>query len=363
MERVLLLYIVMLLLWFASRSVNTYQVEIIEGKKAYRVKVVFAILFALPLVYFAWTRDLSIGDSSVYMRTMNEIPTTFQGLVQYLQDYPKDPGYPILIWLMKLIGLSWRDMFLVIAVIQIGSLIYVYRKYSSDYYFSMLLFLISTDYVSWMQNGIRQFLAVTIIFSATGLILNRKYIRAILVILLASTFHKSALIMIPAIFLVQGRALNIRVMATFVVFLLIFTFISTFTDLLDILLEETQYSNVVSDFTLTNDDGTHPLRVLVYSLPVLLAILLRSRGGYTMPPIINLSVNMCLLCAGFYLVSMVSSGIFIGRIPIYFSLYNYILIPWELNKLFVKSQRKIVISSTIVLYLIFSLFQFAWGWS
>lgn len=362
MDRIFPIYFVMIGLWLILTGSDTYRIERIFGKKAYRVQPVFAVLFALPLVYFAWTRDLGIGDTGTYMKTMNLIPTGFNELVQYLDRYPKDPGYTILVWMMKTAGISWRGMFLLIAIIQICPLIYVYRKYSSNYYFSMLLFLISTDYISWMQNGIRQFIAVSIIFGATGFILNKKYLQAILIILFASTFHQSALLMIPAIFLVQGEALNMRMMSVFILFFLAFVFVTSFTTLLDTVLQETQYSNMVSDFTegeFINDDGTNPLRVLVYSMPVLLAILLKIRGCQSFPPIINLSVNMSMFCVGFYLVSMVTSGIFIGRIPIYFSLYNYILIPWEIEKLFKKSQIRLIVFTIIGLYIIFSMVQFS----
>ena len=363
MDRIATMYLVMLIAWLLLQGSNSYQLERIFGRKAYRVRPIFAILFALPLVYFAWKRDLSIGDSATYMRTMNMMPSSWEGIVEYLGNYPKDPGYSVFIWILKVLGLSWREMFLVIAILQITPLIYVYRRYSSNYYLSMLLFLISTDYISWMQNGVRQFLAVSIIFAATGWILDGKYFRSILVIIFASLFHQSALVMIPCIFLVQGEALNVRMIGIVFLFFTAVVFVESFTNILDSMLEKTQYSNMVTDFTtgeFAADNGTNPLRVLVYSVPVLLALLIKGRGCKTMPPIINLSVNMSLLSAGFYLISMVTSGIFIGRIPIYFSLYNYILIPWEINILFEKSQRSIVTILMITLYLVFSMIQYTW---
>lgn len=42
-----------------------------------------------------------------------------------------------------------------------------------------------------------------------------------------------------------------------------------------------------------------------------------------------------IISTALYAISMVTSGIFIGRLPIYCSLYaNGILLPWELNHLF-----------------------------
>ena len=367
MNSYLLVYIVMIFLFLLLSSFDfSYQVEVVLGKKGCRVKPVVAVAFVLPLVYFACNRDISFGDTYPYIRMFENMPDSFEGLLKYLEDYPKDPGYTVFMWIVKILGFNWQFLFFLVASIQISSLVYVYRKYSCNYFLSMLLFLIGTDYFSWMQNGIRQFIAVTIIFACTGWILEKKYVRTILVILFASLFHQSALLMIPVIFLVQGDALNIRMLAVFFLFLISVVFISAFTGLLDSALQDTQYSTMVSDFTegtFSNDDGTNPLRVLVYSVPVVLAVVLRFRGVTSFLKIINLSINMSLLSVGFYLVSMFTSGIFIGRIPIYFSLYNYILIPWELKKLFVKRQYPLVVCLTICMYLVFSTYQFNINWS
>ena len=73
---------------------------------------------------------------------------------------------------------------------------------------SLYLFVASGCHIAWMMNGLRQFLAVSIIMAATPLMLKRKYVPLIGVILLAATVHSSALIMIPIIFIVQGKAWN-----------------------------------------------------------------------------------------------------------------------------------------------------------
>lgn len=361
MNNILILYIIMLTAYFLLRSSGTYRIERVLGKKAYRVRPFYAALFALPLVIFAWQRATSIGDTYTYMQMFSRIPDSYDGLLQYIARYPKDPGFTVLAWIVKSFGLSCRELFLLVAIIQIASLVYVYRKYSGNYYLSMLLFLISTDYVSWMNNGIRQFLAVSIIFAATPWILEKKYLRTILVILLASSFHQSALLMIPVIFIVQGEALNAKMFTVFILFMVSITFVSLFTNILDSALQETQYSNMVTDYTtgeFISDDGTNPIRVLVYAVPMILFLIIRMRGCTSVPKIIDLSVNMSLFSVGFYLVSMMTSGIFIGRIPIYFSLYNYILIPWEIKKLFVQSQTRMITVLMILAYCLFSMVQY-----
>ena len=68
---------------------------------------------------------------------------------------------------------------------------------------------------------------------------------------------------------------------------------------------------------------------------------------------------MSIISTALYLVSMVTSGIFMGRLPIYCSLYaNGILLPWELKHVYGKSIRMLA----IVCYAMFFFMQVMMGW-
>ena len=206
-------------------------------------------------------------------------------------------------------------------------------------------------------------MAVTIIFAATSLMLRKKYVPLFLVILFASLFHQSALLMIPIVLIAQGRAWNTRTLLFIAAAVVAVLFVDRFTVFLDTALEETQYANVVSDYTSWNDDGTNPIRVLVYSVPAILAFIGRKRIMYEDNRLINLCANFSLITAGLYLVSMVTSGIFLGRIPIYTSLYSYILLPWEIESLFTRESRVLMYVAMIAGYLGFYYYQMhiTWG--
>ena len=72
---------------------------------------------------------------------------------------------------------------------------------------------------------------------------------------------------------------------------------------------------------------------------------------------------MSLIAAFAYILSGFTSGLFLGRIPIYFSLYNYILIPWIIEKTFTKNSVKIIYIALISLYMLFYYYQvhITWG--
>ena len=97
-------------------------------------------------------------------------------------------------------------------------------------------------------------------------------------------------------------------------------FADQFTSILDQLLSDTSYTNMVSDWQSWNDDGTNPIRVLVYSIPTILSLVGLKYIKEENDPIINLATNAGLVSTSLYIVSIGTSGIFMGRLPIYVSM-------------------------------------------
>lgn len=359
---------IMIFVWLAAmvvlaQYVDSERTEYVMGQKVHRMRIGYAILVMLPIIYWAGTRGRII-DTGSYMDGYEALPVSLAGLKDYLPSIAKDKGFTVLSTLIKIVvGNNVVIYLLILATIQGIAILTVFRKYSMNYILSLFLFIASTDYISWMYNGIRQFTAVTIIFAATALMLHKKYVWTILIILLASTIHGSALLMIPFVFIAQGKAWNKKTILFIIAVIIAFMFADRFTNILDTLLSDTQYENVVSDWQSWNDDGTNILRVLVYAVPTILAFVGKRWIESENDSVINFCTNMSIASTGIYLVSMVSSGIFIGRLPIYFSLYNYILLPWEIEHFFTKRSARMVLGIMIVLYLLFYYYQMHFVWS
>ena len=194
-------------------------------------------------------------------------------------------------------------------------------------------------------------------FWGIGLILKKKYAAMIILILVASTVHQSALLLIPFIFIAQGKAWNKKTIIFIIAIIIIISFVGNFTNILDSMLEETQYKNVVLDWQESQDDGTNIFRVLVYAVPSILSLVGLRYIKEADNPLINLCTNMSIVAVGFYVISMFTSGIFIGRLPIYFSLYSYILLPWEIEHMLDEKSYKIVYALMIIFYLLFYLYS------
>lgn len=104
------------------------------------------------------------------------------------------------------------------------------------------------------------------------MLLKRKYVSLTVIILLGATFHASALLMVPIIFIVQGKAWNKKSVLCILGCILILIFVNRFTDGMNDALSNTQYSNMVTDWKEWEDNGTNPIRVFVYSIPMIFSV-------------------------------------------------------------------------------------------
>ncbi len=348
-----------------QRFFQTKQTEKVMGKTKIRTTWWFAILVFSTLVYLAVNRSRYVGDTLQYIRTFESSPTSWSAFPAYYNSLGKDKWFYALITLIHIfITKDYKICFLIFLTIQAISLIKLYRKYSPDYFTAIFIFVTCGDYVSWMHNGTRQFMAVTICLFATTWMLEKKYVPAIITIVIASRFHQSALLMIPIFLICIGKPWNKRTVLLLLAVMVAITFVSQFTNWLDTALEETQYENVVSDWQSWRDDGTNPIRVLVYSIPMIISLVGLPYIKKADDPVINFCTNMSIVASGLYLISMVTSGIFIGRLPIYTSLYsNGILLPWELKHMFNSGSSRLIKLFMYVGFLLLYLYQlrFQWG--
>ena len=204
---------VLILVWIGIAAVifsqeGMQQPENICGKTEYRYRFLWAFLVFLPVIWMVGTRG-NIGDTESYAMTFRKMPQAISGLAHYMSTVKKDRGFYLLSAIIKLIiGNNTVRYFLLLALGQGLCLVYVFRKYSINYAISIFLFMASSDYISWMYNGIRQFTAVILSFIGIEFLLNDKIIKFIILILIASTMHQSVLILIPFAIIAKGRAWN-----------------------------------------------------------------------------------------------------------------------------------------------------------
>lgn len=326
--------------------------RIVSGAEINQTNIIFAIITFLPIFF-----TVSMGDVFVdvwnYMEGYKQISTSFADI-----DWSgKGPGFKVIEVIIKRIFGNNADIFrIIIALMQSIPIVLVFRYYSSDYLMSMFLFVATAIYISWMMNGLRQFTAATIIFAATPLLVKKKYVPLIIVILLASTIHNTALIMLPVILIVQGQAWNRKTVIFIIAAIIAMYVFGNNTSLFDSAIEGVGLNYSITEAHASGDTGTSFFRVLVNMVPMIIALIFRKKIDVN-NKFINICVNMSVITSGLYLISMVTSGVLIGRLPVYTTLYNMILLPYLVKNVFDEHDSKIVTIAMVVLYIFYYWYQ------
>lgn len=338
---------------------QTYTVNI-EGRREMRYRWISVLMIVIPLIYLAGTRP-NIGDTGAYRSGFLSMDVSLTGFQQIMETHSKDKGFAILTLILKsIIGNNDKLYFIIISTVCLMSVAWIYKKYSCNFVMSIFLFIASSDYIQWNYNGMRQFIAVAIAFAATDWLIEKKYVRYVILIVFLSTIHASVLIMLPIAFIVQGKAWNTNSVILIIGSLIAINYSDITVGIIADFMTDTQYSGEVGQFLET--EGTNILRVMVFSIPPMFALLFRRWIDIADSKIVNLSTNMSIVSMGAYIVSAATSGIFVGRVPIYFSLYNYILIPWLVENVFEEKSQKAVYVIIIICYLIFYYYQMNVAW-
>ena len=338
--------------------------ELIGGKYVINKEeysTLFVLISILPLLIWAGFREgYGYVDTNAYITMYNSIPMKLDEFSNYISGInTEDKGFSFYLYIIKAVfGSSYRPFIFITALVHCCSVSRFFKRFSWDYPLTLCVFILSTNYFTWMFNGLRQFMAVCIALYAMPFLVEKKYIEYGLIILLASTFHASAIILIPIGIAVTGKPWNIKTLLVTGIAIIAVIATSRFTTLLNSVVANTQYSGVVESWMIINDDGVNPIRVAVYLVPTLLAFWGRHELAFLNNRVVDIAINMSIITSALWIIAMVTSGIYMGRLPIYTLLFNYVLLPIELTVLFEGRTRSIMTVLMIALYLVLYNYQF-----
>ena len=296
----------------------------------------------LSLVMVSGLRN-NIGDTYFYMHSY-KITDFNWGMIKFEGDF----GFNILQLLLQNVSNDPQILIFSTALITNVLIVITLYKYSRMIELSLFVFIASGMYTVSM-NGIRQSLAAAIIFAATKYILDGNFKKFLLVILLASTFHQTALIFIPIYFIVRRKAWTRDTYILLGIGVLLAAGFSEFSKLLFSAIENTKYGNY-SEF---DEGGSSFTRVAVTTAPLVIAFFGKEKLRELWPKS-DYIVNLATLGVVF-LILATKNWIF-ARFNIYFGLYSLILVSW-LVLLMAKKDRKFIYYSIIVCYLIFFIYE------
>lgn len=258
----------------------------------------------------------------------DDVGTDYSGykyLIEYYistGEYQKkfEPGFEVITILVSSISNNSRPFFVITSFLILLFTFLSFYRYSRSLVLSIFLY-ISTYYYFNSLNGIRQFLAMSLIlFFSTKFIVEKKLFKYILSIVFASMFHTSALIMLPAYFLYKKLSLSniLFLLALIPIFFLVYDYIISF------IFKVLPFYQGYSDYT----SGSANLYILI-QLAFIALVLLAYKSRDTWSDVEILSLNFTLLSFFFFILSY--KNILFFRVAMYFGIYLMILVPVGLN--------------------------------
>lgn len=328
-----------------------------EGKLIYKTRVGYVFFYVAYIIFFVGFRG-RILDTYWYIDTFDEMPISFSGMFQFALNHPTRAGYFLIVGIFKkFVSKNHYAWLFFLATISCVCIFHVLYKYSVDMPLTMYLFVANSMFI-WLFNGARQFLAAAILFAFSDWLIEGKKIRYIVLAFFVMFIHSSAMVVIPVCWFISSKKILDKKMKLFGSMAIIGTFCSNSVfRLLCSLSWFSKYSD-----TLLNGRGSSIPRLIVAWVPMLITILAYGRVKAIAPPSIRLAVNMSFIGSCFYLVSTFTNGILIGRMPLYFTLYDLYLLPWLIKNGFTKESGKIVWLACVAFYLVFFCYQMYVPW-
>ena len=229
------------------------------------------------------------------------------------------------------------------------------KRYSVNPAFSILIFFSIGTYVTYIA-ALKQCMAMFFLLLALPYALDKKYIRFYILVFIAMLFHTHAF-MFAIVPLLTGKPWGKITWAglAFVVFALL-----TYDVTLGAFME---YAQSLGAFVNENEvfDGhqINFLRVAVYWVPAILALVFRNRLFHDSTRTENLFVNMSIVSAFILTIGLVQGANLYARMAAYFEIASAIALPWTIKKLFTKQSVQLVTIVATILYFGYFCFEFA----
>lgn len=115
-----------------------------------------------------------------------------------------EPGIRILTWLSVRLHDDPATMFALASIITVGLMMWTYARFSTFFALSVLFFVLVGSWHATF-NGVRQLAAAAIVFAGHRFVVERKFLRFLAVVAVASLFHISAVVLILLYFVPRRR--------------------------------------------------------------------------------------------------------------------------------------------------------------
>ncbi len=164
-------------------------------------KLIFCISIFIMFSLIEGLRSFEVGnDTEKYLQFYNMTNNMKWLDITLSKVWSLEPGFGLLMKLCSTFHFPPQLYLFIVAIIINGGLMYFIYKNSDNVFMSTIIFM-GAEFFSLSFTALRQLIATVIVLNSYNAIKQKKVIKFFLIILLASTFHKTALIFLPVYFL------------------------------------------------------------------------------------------------------------------------------------------------------------------
>lgn len=308
----------------------------------------------------------------VWMTCFSFLRTSYNDTLNYITAWRDAGGTKAFLESGGLLDLTgnplsnlWRDIsrdisdnyhiyFLLPALLSSFAVVKLFKKYSVNPALSMLVFFSLGTYVTYIA-ALKQCFAIFFLLLGIPYAIDRKYIRFYLLVFLAILFHTHAFMfaIVPLLF---GKPWG---KVTIVFFLAALFAMATYDATLGAFMEYAQSMGaLVAEIEVFDNNSINVLRVVVYWVPAMLALVFRKRLFSDSTRAENLFINMSMISAFILMIGLVQAANLFARMAAYFEIATAIALPWMIKRLFTKRSAQSITICAGALYFGYFLYEF-----
>ena len=319
----------------------------VKGDKQKKNRAKEILLFGTVFILLALRHprmgtDLGYGNAIGYLHSFQVLSRYSLKEIILLNGYLNyEPGYLVLNKLISLVSTQDTALLLVCALIPLALIGYYYYKKSDDLLFSFVIFLGLPSFLI-LFSGLRQGIALGICTIALGLIDEKKPVKFIVTVVIASLFHSSAIFVLLSYPVARIRMIRRNRWISLGLLVIVFMFRSPIFSTLARILRPTAL--------LTNSGA---ITLLIVFVVIYIFCFLLGRDDEENNSLLNIFYLACICqCfAGIYATAL--------RVGYYFMICLPILLPRVINQQTDVKTYKISKATVFLVFVVYGLYSIA----
>ena len=347
---------VMILMMFSEGKHPAKQGYWVENQHfIYRHMDGYMLVAVAWMVCFAFLRT-NYNDTTAYINGFRNAQPLAQGFASGIYtDWMENPLSAFYRDLMHVFTDNYHVYFLFPAVLQCIGVVKLCKYHSENPTMSILLYFCLGTYVMLNLAAFKQGTAMGILLLALPYARQKRYVEYVALVLIATLFHFYAIVylLLPLLFgKPWGKSTWIMVAVA------VATLLTYDTTLGALMARVDEMGGDIAAEELFDGNSINLLRVLVYWVPGVMALIFRRYVVYNSSRTDNLIVNGSILCACILTIGLAEGANLYGRMAGYFEIYLALSIPLVIRKIFTRDSARFVTVVATFLFVGYFFYEF-----